>query len=204
MVALREEAHPMEPSLTLPPAPTHPTGYVCVDTDCDEPIPYGTEAVLVQVVLLQRGDGELLKYPVQDDEDPDRDFLFEPHYFCMECWSKAHDWIKEQLEDRLPIQDPLSAFSCDYCSSGIRECVEYVGVAEVGEFRRSRRAPDNLSGPRFEVSANPMLICLSCLHLVVEGYIELWGNLTQTGECIDCCLARCWRASCSCNCHTAE
>lgn len=194
----------MEQILNLPPAPARPSGYSCVDSDCDATIYYGEEAVLLQVAILQHGDGTLLKYPVQDEEDPARDFLFEPHYFCMDCWSKTYDWIKEQLEDKPPVLDPLSTFACDCCGSGIRECLEYAGVAEVGEFQRSRRAPDNLSGPRFEVSARPLIVCMSCLHLVVEGYIELWSNLTQTGECIDCCTARCWRAPCSCTCHSSE
>lgn len=194
----------MGPSLTLPPALLRPSGYVCTDSDCEAPIHYGDESVLLQIVFVQRGDGELLKYPVRDEDDPEGDFLFEPHYFCMDCWTKTYEWVREQTENQPPVQDMLSTVSCSCCGSGVRECAEYVGVAEVGEFQRSRRAPDNLSGPRFEVSANPLLICLSCLHLIIEGYIELWDHLTQIGECIDCCNARCWRAPCSCNCHTGS
>jgi hypothetical protein len=205
MGALRKEAHPMEQGLTLAPELRRASGYECADPDCEATIYYGEEAVLVQVALVQQGDGELLKYPVLDEDDPARDFLFEPHYFCTECWQKTYDFIMEALADTPPVQDTVvNKLGCDCCGSGIRECLEYTGVAEVGEFRRSRRSPDRLYGPRFEPTSNPMLLCLSCLLVISEGHIELWDNLTQTDECIDCSTARCWRAPCSCTCHSTE
>jgi hypothetical protein len=192
----------MEQGLTLAPELRRDSGYECADSDCEATIYYGEEAVLLQVALVQQGDGELLKYPVLDEDDPARDFLFEPHYFCTECWQKTYDFIVGELADTPPIYDPMSKLVCDCCGSGIRECVEYTGVAEVGEFRRSRRSPDCLYGPRFETTSKPMMLCLSCLLVISEGYIELWSNLTQTDECIDCSTARCWRAPCSCTCHS--
>ncbi len=194
----------MEPGLTLPPAPRRDSGNNCVDPDCDATLFYGNEVVRIQVVLVQRGDGEMHQYPVIDEDDPARDFLFEPYYFCMDCWSKTYEFAKTELKDQLPITDAYSVFDCSFCASGIREVKEYTGVAEIGEFELSRRAPDGLRGPLFVVTAKPMLLCISCLQLVNEGYIELWSNLSQNGECIDCCTARCWRAPCSCTCHSDE
>ena len=193
----------MEQGLIVPQVLRRDSGYSCEDSDCEDTIYYGEEAVLIQVATLRRGDGELLKDPVLDLNDPDHDFLFEPHYFCMECWNALYDFVRNELSDKPPIHDPFSTLTCSCCSSGIREGMEYVGVAEVGEFRRSRRAPDGLSGPYYEVTANPLLLCLSCLLVINEGLIELWSNLTQDGECIDCSDARCWRAPCTCTCHNS-
>jgi hypothetical protein len=48
-------------------------------------------------------------------------------------------------------------------------------------------------------------MCLYCLALLNSSFIEMWDELSQFGECMDCMFTRCWRGpSCPCTCHVPE
>jgi hypothetical protein len=176
------------------------TGHICAD--CGEDIMYTDECVLVQVVQLQEFAGKTFHHPVIDEDDIHGDFLFEPYFFCFSCWDDTYKDVQESIEDGPPIEDDESQHDCTLCGSGIRDW-EYAGSFSIGECRVSVRSPNGVSGPRFYSDAKPETLCLYCLRIINENYIELWANLTQAEECMDCTQLRCWRfPQCGCGCHT--
>jgi hypothetical protein len=184
-----------------------PTGHICAN--CGSNIKYGEECWLIQIVQPQLFDGRALFHVIINEEDVDGDFLFEPYFFCFGCWESGYSDLKDQNEDEPPVKDEqgLSPFECVCCGSDIREW-EYAGTFTLGEFRISKRAPNNIRGPRFVPNCNPELLCFYDLVLLNEGFVEMWDPetepLTQFGECNDCIQLRCWRygaTGCSCSCH---
>ena len=177
----------------------HSTGHICAD--CGEKINYTDECVLVEVIQPQKLGGKNFYHKVIDEESLNGDFLFEPYFFCFSCWDDNYDNLKEDIEDSPPIEDDESQHTCTCCGAGIRDW-EYAGIFSVGECHVSRRAPNGVPGPHFESDVEPELLCLYCLRLINENYIELWENLYQNEECMDCTQLRCWRfPQCGCGCH---
>lgn len=175
-----------------------PTGWEC--TDCGSRIRYTEDVFLLQMCQLQEYDKRTHYHQVIDEDDVKGDFLYEPAYFCEECWDALFESLKDDLEDAPPVDDPESDFECTCCGSGIRAW-ELVGVFVAGAFQRSTRAPNGVGGPRF-IPESPELMCLSCLVLLNE-HLEFWANLSEQGECADCVHMRCWRLGdyCDCDCH---
>lgn len=191
-----------------PSTPLNITDHVCAD--CGADITYMDEVFLLQVVRPIRHDGRIVYYAVPNEQNPEEGFQFAPYYFCFRCWEKNYDEIREDTEDEPPIMDTLSQFDCVCCASGIREG-ELAGIFTLGEFRISERAPNGIRGAHFTPISNSDMLCIYCLTLLNEGYIDMWQNLSETYECTDCVQARCWRGppfdedpritECGCRCH---
>jgi hypothetical protein len=73
----------------------------------------------------------------------------------------------------------------------------------MGEFHISRRAPNGIPGPHFRPNGKPDMYCLWCMAQINENHIEMWADLSEGGECVDCQQIRCWRYDeCECDCHS--
>jgi hypothetical protein len=187
----------LEPELTE--LVLQPTGHICAD--CGDKLTYTSEAWLLQVATLQQIGGHLQSFPLVDEADPNRDFLFTPYFFCFECWENQYDELKEEFEDQPPVTDAGGVAECACCGSSVLEG-EYCGLFQIGEFQASNRAPNGVAGPRFEMPHPPDVLCLYCLAVLNESFISMWDELSQFGECQDCIFSRCWRAgACPCSCH---
>lgn len=179
-----------------------PTGQICAD--CEAQLRFMEESWLVQVVQLQVIGGQLQYYPIVDEEDQNRDFLFSPYFFCFSCWENLYEGLEEDVDGQPPVEDVGCVADCVCCGSSVLEG-EYCGLLTLGEFQVSRRSPDGVQTPRFETSSAPDILCFYCLTLLNEGGIEMWEDLTQFGECDDCIFCRCWRGgTCACSCHIPD
>jgi hypothetical protein len=191
------------------PLPTHETDHICAD--CGDAIVYMEEVFLLQIVRPQLLDGRTLYWQVTDEEEPDGPFKFEPYYFCFACWEKLYESVRSDMQDEPPVEDEASQFECVCCSSGIRGTQlilgqvvpgELAGTFTLGEFHVSSRAPDGVRGPNFMQLSSSNMLCLYCTGLMSDGYIDMWADLSENGECSDCVQARCHRTSnCNCRCH---
>jgi hypothetical protein len=198
--ALRKKKGPLGPELT--DSALSPTGHICAD--CGENLTYAEEAWLLQVVQLQEIGGKLQSVYIVDEQDPDKDFLFTPYFFCFSCWENHIEELKEECDGQPPVEDRGCIADCFCCGSSILEG-EYSGLISLGEFELSRRAPSGVAGATFAMRHAPDVICLYCLSVLNESFIEMWDELSQFGECMDCIFSRCWRAGpCACGCHTAH
>ena len=183
-----------------------PTGLICAD--CEDPLCYGAEVALVQIVQPKLAGGAVFYYPVIDENDLDGDFLFEPYIYCFSCWDEQFWDLKREAEDVPPVQDVHGIVECACCGSSVREW-EYAATFTVGELDPSAREPSNVPGPHFVPAGKTEVICLYCMIVLNDNYITMWEELSQFGECADCTLARCWRyetqrCGCSCHDHTEE
>lgn len=181
---------------------TTPTGHICAD--CGEELKYNEEVWLLQVMHLQLmgtpPPRQFAYYPVIDEHDARGDFLYEPYFFCFDCWELTYGEHKKEMADEPPVIDDLAVIECTCCGSGIRE-FEYAGVVTLGEPHPSKRAPNFVRGPYFEPIREPDVLCLYCLMVINNSLIKLWDDISQNGECDDCLQMRCWRGPCACTCH---
>jgi hypothetical protein len=179
---------------------TQPSGHVCAD--CGEPLGLTDEVWMVGVAQPHHLNNKVFYYPVLDEEDGG--FMFEPFFFCFDCWEGHYAALREEVSDDLPVEDAASASECLCCGSGIRDW-EYAGVFTLGEFRSSRRSPNGVRGAKFVEIQKTEALCLYCLVLINTGHIEMWDDVSQFDECADCIQMRCWRyGSCDCYCHTDQ
>ena len=146
-------------------------------------------------------------HPVIDEDSTTGDFFYDPYYFCFKCGEDLLEKLKEDAQEEEPVDDnENSTFGCACCGSGIREW-EMAGTVSLGEFHLSRRAPNGIRGPSFQLNGKPDLLCLFCLTIINNNHIEMWDSLSEAGECEDCILDRCWRDGsdlCACPCHHEE
>ncbi len=186
----------LDESLLLP---RHATDHVCAD--CGEAIHYMDEVYLLQVVRPYALHGQITHYQVFDEEEVTGAFRFEPWFFCIPCWEQLRDSVQADMADELPVVDEASRFECACCGSGIRE-MELAGVAAMGEFHVSARAPNGVRASEFVFISNSDMLCLYCLVVINDGYIDMWPDLAEHTECTDCIQMRCWRErQCACRCH---
>ena len=184
---------------------THSTEHICAD--CSESIRYMDEVYLLQVVRPVKFGKEVQYCQVIDEAAAAGEFLFEPWFYCIPCWEKLYESVRSDMSDELPVTDEHSDLECSCCASGMRSGNihregELVGIATMGEFRLSTRAPNGMHGPEFTPISNPDTLCLYCLTIINDGYIDMWPNLSERGECADCIQMRCWREQqCACQCH---
>ena len=177
----------------------HQTGHIC--PDCAEELVYTAEVVLLQIQQPHIIGSKVLFTPVVDEAGADGGFIFEPYFYCFSCWEGHFDDLRNEVEDTPPVEDMHSIIACTCCGSGIRED-EYVATFHQGEFHVSPRSPNNIAGPKFVSETKAGVLCLLCITIFNDNYIEMWDDLNQFGECCDCIERRCWRAnSCGCDCH---
>jgi hypothetical protein len=190
----------MGEGLVLASLPLQRTDFICAD--CGDPITYMDEVFQLQVIRPVRPDrSQTLYLEVTDEHHPEDGFLFEPYYFCYRCWEKNYDEIRDDMEDEPPVDDADSKFECVCCGSGIRQW-ELAGTFALGEFRLSERSPNGERSASFVTLSNVDMLCIYCLTILNDGYIDMWQDLSENHECTDCVQARCWRATeCGCRCH---
>jgi hypothetical protein len=201
MDARREEEGSLGENLELAALPMQQTDFVCAD--CGDAITYMDEVFLLQVVRPQLYQGRTVHHQVIDEHDVQGSFRFGPYYFCFRCWEKNYEDVCEDISDEPPVEDSASLFECVCCASGIRE-FELAGTFTLGEFQISERSPSGTASHSFIPMSNVDMICLYCLTILNEGYIDMWGDLSEDRECPDCVQGRCWRCThCECRCHRA-
>ena len=149
--------------------------------------------------------GEILYNILQlDDGEPN----MEPLIYKYECWENVGEELSEAVEDQPPVEEASDCLTCDYCSSSIR-MGELCAAVHLGEVVTSERLPPSTTFIASDDS--PYVICLSCVRIMVGSDIErfegfqLWGDVSQNGECPICTRARCWRTGrCLCKCHQIQ
>jgi hypothetical protein len=181
------------------------TDFVCAD--CGDDVEYMDEVYKLHIVRLQRYLGHTVQCHVYDEYDQDSPFRFEPYYFCVDCWEKNYESIRKDMTDEPPVEDLNGKFECACCASDIRE-LELAGVVDLGEFHVSERSPNGAQSAVFRSISNDDKLCLYCLTVLNDGYIDMWKELSEFGECEDCIQARCWRTDtrgdCECDCHDVQ
>lgn len=168
------------------------SGHTC--SACNENIHLTEEIYMLKVVVPSITD----KIQYSDIVAEDGDFLYEPLFFCYNCWEELIETIKEWVEDSPPVDDAHSIFNCSICNSGIRQG-EVMSVSAFGEMHITRRSPDGITGTRtFEIcDDDPTKVCIHCLRMIDEDSVDLWnGGVSQLNECREGTAVRCWRYGC--------
>lgn len=168
--------------------------YSCSAPFCGEPMPYAEDLYMITMFSAGMVDNGIQYLPVPAD---DGDYLYEPCYFCSDCWQHVIEEVKERTKDVPPVADDQSSIACSICESGIR-LGELFGVAFFGQLQVSDRCPDAVPTPAFRsMDTQPSIICISCMNVMEKDVSELWGDrITQYDECEAGTSMRCWRHGC--------
>ena len=181
-----------------------PTGHHC-STSCGEPISFADEVFVLTIVVATLTQEGLYYSPAVTNDGSD--FLYEPCFFCVDCWESVLEMLEESKQDEPPIADEHSVLACRICASGIR-AGEVLGLTTFGEVHLSKRAPNGESNtPTFRtMDTQPKAICIGCLDVLNRDIINgLWrGRVTQSEECQEGTHMRCWRHGCSATGHCAS
>lgn len=166
---------------------------VCSSPICGESIRYSDEVYLLSVVYPVLNAVGLEYSPMIAD---DGDFLYEPCFFCFDCWEQILGDLYERVADTPPVLDTYAILDCDVCGSGIREN-ELTGIAAFGEIQLSKRDPVSDPVTFTKMDDNPKVICIGCLNTIIKDIAELWyDRVTQNNECEHGTFLRCWRFGC--------
>jgi hypothetical protein len=181
------------------------TDFSCSAPFCGEAIPYAENIFVVTMYTAGMTEAGIQYAPVPAD---DGDYLYEPCWFCEECWKSVRDELQEYTESMPPIADDYAAFHCNICDSGIR-LGELFGVVTGGQLQVSERCPDSVATPKFQpMDDQPTIICIACMNVIERDVAELWGGrITEKNECEEGTFVRCWRHGCPCdgeNCSLAH
>lgn len=150
---------------------------------CGEDFDPNEEVFLLQVVrpyrrLNMADDGSqqwVLEFQQVLDEEGDYDNA--PYFFHADCWSEAHDALKELLEGSNPSAAENAVCACEYCHSQISEG-EIMGVAHYGEFILSDQQPNGVDALDIRIDhMHPTHLCVNCLNELNINVVEgLWAN----------------------------
>jgi len=171
------------------------TNFSCSAPFCQDPIPFAEDVVVVTVHSAGYTENGLQYAPIPAD---DGDYLYEPCYFCADCWSQVEEELRDYTRDQPPVFDDQAAFECQVCKSGIRTG-ELFGVAVLGMLEMSKRCPDGAYSASFvSPEPKPLLLCISCMNVIEKDIAEMWGGrIVQCSECEEGTNLRCWRHGCS-------
>lgn len=166
----------------------------CNAVFCGESIPYGEEVCLLTVEVAYNTEHGVVQTPVVAT---DGDYMYEPVFFCGDCWSSILEDLTSFVEDHPPINDEHDALICSVCGSGIR-LGEVFGKLTEGEFQTPDRNPDDKSACIFTPFAKPPeVLCAPCVNIIETDVSEIWGDpLRQFNECAEGNWKRCWRHGC--------
>jgi hypothetical protein len=171
------------------------TDFSC--TSCGDPVVFGEEVFVLTVVLAQLGPRGMAYDPLLFE---DGDFLYEPHYFCINCADESLEELGALVRDIPPVEDSYAICECTSCRSGIR-AGEVVAMVANGQIIYSRRSPSGQDGgSTFECTdCDPAVLCISCINKLNKEVIdELWLDpVRQYHECPEGTEIRCWRSNCS-------
>lgn len=144
------------------------TEHIC--SDCGEELALTDEVFLVQVLYQSiTPEGGEVFYNVEEGGD----FVYTPHFFCMECWEETRETLEGLVEDLPPVGKPGATRSCAICKSGI-ENMEITAVITLGELRRSQRMPAGKPTIHFAGVQKPEVWCRACAARLSGDVIELW------------------------------
>jgi hypothetical protein len=167
---------------------------VCSSPICGETIDYADEVFLLSIAYPRLNGSGLDYIPMVAD---DGDYLYEPCFFCFECWEQILEDLRERTKDIPPVVDDYAVLDCDICESGIRQN-ELMGVVAFGEIQMSRRDPGTDPVTFSKMDQSPKVICIGCLNILTKDIAELWyDRVTQNNECKHGSFLRCWRFGCS-------
>ena len=171
------------------------TNYACSAPFCQDPIPYAEDIMVVTICSSGITEAGLQYAPLPAD---DGDYLYEPCYFCSDCWAHVEEELREYTKDMPPVVDDQSAFACHVCKSGIRTG-ELFGVVTLGQMEMSQRCPDDTPSSKFQtMDRNPLMLCIACMNIIERDIAEMWGGrIVQHNECEEGTFLRCWRHGCS-------
>jgi len=177
------------------------TGLSCSAVFCGENIPYAEEAYMLTVEVAAQTERGLVYTPIVAT---DQDYLYEPVFYCHDCWKSILEDLESFVADVPPVEDPYTIIKCHVCDSGIREG-EVFGKLVEGEFRAADRTPGNKHSPTFvQLAPSPFIVCAPCINVIEHDVSEIWGEpLKQSNECTEGTYMRCWRYGCSADvsCH---
>jgi hypothetical protein len=167
----------------------------CSSPYCGEPINYGEDIFMITMYTTGLAEQGLVYSPIPAE---DGDYLYEPCYFCKECWEYVIDELREITSDMPPIADDQSSFTCHICESGIRTG-ELFGIAVFGQLQFSERCPDAAATATFKsIDTKPLMLCIGCMNLIEKDIAEMWGGrITEHNECAEGTFMRCWRHGCA-------
>lgn len=171
------------------------TGHSCQASFCGKNIPYAEPVIMLTVEVAAQTERGLVYSPlVATDED----YLYEPVFYCQECWKSVLEDLESFTSDTPPVEDPYSILRCSCCTSGIRVGEVFAKLTE-GEFRASDRNPTGDYTPEFVPMAPlPSILCAPCVNVIEQDVSEIWGELLkQNKECAEGTYMRCWRHGCS-------
>jgi hypothetical protein len=175
------------------------SGHHCVV--CSEEIMLTEEVYLLRVVVGICDENGLRLEIVESD---DKDFLYEPTFFCFGCWEDAVEDLKEFVQDESPELDNHAVMECSICSSSIRD-LEYTGLGMWGEIQTSRRCPEGQATQTFvdtSIEQAGCIMCIACLKRFNDDVVSsIWeSGVDQEGSCGEGTLGRCWREGCKDTC----
>lgn len=171
------------------------TDYSCSLSFCAEPIPYAEMVVVISMYSAGITENGVQYAPLPSD---DGDYLYEPCWFCEDCWEHVLEELREFTADIPPVADDQAAFNCQICDSGIR-LGEIFGVAVKGQLEVSQRTPEHMATPAFQcMDTSPLILCIACMNKIEKDIAEMWGGrIVQLNECEEGTYLRCWRHGCS-------
>lgn len=169
------------------------SGHEC--SRCRDEIMLVDEVFALWVVVATSEGGFQIKYAESDDGD----FLYEPQFFCFECWEESKEELFS-LDDvgYPPVYDERSVIDCAFCDSAIL-LGEYFAQIVIGEIRCSKKSPNGEVAYYFHPigDKDPPNICISCLKLLNDEVVPMWEEgVDQNGECDHGTHFRCWRTGC--------
>jgi hypothetical protein len=176
--------------------------FSCLWNNCGATIEFAEDVCAISVYTIGMTSEGMHFLPLVAD---DGDYLYEPGYFCAECWKYVMDELRICKEDIPPILDEYAVCECSMCASGIREG-EVFGLAIEGQVHLSQRCPDDSVNSTFHsVDGSPTIICIACMNTIERDITEIYGSrLTQHKECEEGSFIRCWRHGCDATGHCSR
>lgn len=150
------------------------TDHIC--PCCQEYLLYTDEIFLLEAVEAAQDGGEIVCAPFLDAAG---DYLFEPLIVHLECWEEICEQIREIKADELPVEIESGIIYCTQCDSTIGSFEPFVS-ATFGEIQVSQRRPSGSSANKVERIGRMDPVCMACMVLVIEDYLENWVDLLES------------------------
>jgi hypothetical protein len=182
-----------EPLVRTDMTTDYSSGHICAGGDCGAELVLTEDAVRLEVVIPQQGEGNQVVY--QPFVTQQGTYAYEPYHFHEQCWDEYAEAIAQEFEeyDARAVHDDHSFVVCKICYSGIR-LHEPMGLVQRGCLQASQRSP-NGEGSVSWYNASLEHVCISCLRLLNDEILDLWGerSISYAGECPACTYERIWR-----------
>lgn len=156
---------------------------------CGEDLHVLEELVLVQIATPHRTGNSINFWAIENEGG----FAYKPEYIHVGCWEEIDLNLARNIEDKDKVEDSRELLKCVTCESSIFE-QETLGLVTVGEFRIARKMPNGKPALYFDHGASkPLPHCIYCVRTINHCSLELWDEVSHTGECMDGTRRRCWR-----------